>query len=242
MKPILLIIFLLTIVKVSASAAEAKFDSRTFKVYDLVINEGKLIVFTPNLPLIKRQITSQLSFLVGYFNHFNSDPLLSHAKVNIESVRPDTSGRGKYLVTYKALVPVAWTNSMQAPKHFEVILPHRTAPQFLESFFNELKNGSLSDCREQSGSLSVISLFYRYRPLRENCNFIDETVAQNFVFKLNASFGPTYLEMSSKTIENTKIWEDGLLDILLAFTKERIYSRDYYENGSLSYRWEPKRP
>lgn len=235
MKPILLIIFLLTIVKVSASAADQKFDSNTSTVYDLKIDEGKLIVFTPNLPLIRRQITSQLSFLVGYFNHFNSGPLLSHAKFNIESVKEDTTGRGKYLVTYSALVPVAWTNRKKAPTHFEVILPNRSGPQFFENLLSEFKDGSLSDCREQNESLSVVNLFYHYRPQRRNCNFSDDTIANRFAFKLDASFSPSKLQTSNKSPEYARIWDDGLLDILLVFAKDKIGNRDYYDNGSLSY-------
>tara|TARA_R110000868_G_scaffold106668_5_gene292391 strand:+ start:3083 stop:4345 length:1263 start_codon:yes stop_codon:yes gene_type:complete len=219
----------------SGNAKIPKFDSAASRIYDLKIQNAKLAVFTTHMPLIKEQITSQLSFLVGFFNHYNSGPLLSHAKFEVISVKEDQSGRGKFIATYNATIPVAWNNRNSPVGSMQVTLPHRAGPQFYGQFLNAMDSGNLSNCHDHSGALSTANLFYHFRPNNSYCNFSDEAIANEYVFKLAATFTPSALQTSDKAPEYKKLWADGLLDVFLVFAKDKPYAANQNDVGSISY-------
>ncbi len=117
----------------------------------------------------------------------------------------------------------------------QVILPHRAGPQFYGQFLSALDSGTLTNCHDHSGALSTANLFYHFRPYNSYCNFSDESIATDYVFKMPASFTPSSLQTHNKSPEYNKLWADGLLDVFLVFAKDKPYAANNSDVGSRSY-------
>ncbi len=188
------------------SSVEAAFLDFTF--------EGELL--TSSTWNVRSQIEDQLLYTVGQLNGDRSIGRLD--RLTVSNIQTSSAGNGKTLVTYDAVLPVAWGKRSSIPATYEFVLPADVSFQGQEAFTAAYKD----DCVDWSAhDVDAGSMWYYYRPAASRCDVADEDVVRT-----SANVTASNITTTGKYPEYHKVFEDGALKIVAVFGK--------YEDGATS--------
>lgn len=158
---------------------------------------------------VESEIESQLLYTVGQLNGDDSIGRLDRVELsNIETTELEEGG---YLVTYHAVLPVAWNRRNEIPETYTFQLPRAVGYSALEEFTESY----MHDCVDW-GAHDVTSgvMWYYYRPERSGCQ-LDEADIVN----IEATVSESALGTTGRYPEYHKVWEDEELRVVAIFGK-----------------------
>lgn len=155
------------------------------------------------------QIESQLLYTVGQLN--GDDSLGRLDRVDLTNVETTTLDEGGYLVTYHAVIPVAWNRDNGRPDSYTFRLPRRVGYAALNEF-TESYGHSCVDWGAHDVDSGV--MWYYYRPERSGCELAPEDVID-----FEATLTDSALGTTGRYPEYHKVWEDDELRVVAIFGK-----------------------
>lgn len=173
--------------------------------------EGELVTTSSWNP--ESKIEDQLLYTIGHLNGDRSVGRLD--RVVLTDVQTEQQD-GKYRITYRAKLPVAWGDRDDVPSTYTFRLPRDVSYDGLQSFTEKYSH----DCVDWGAhDVTSGSMWYYYRPNASRCQLDDADVV-----KTTATVGLSDVNTTGKYPEYHKVWEDDELRILAVFGK--------YEDGA----------
>ncbi|MBA2544644.1 MAG: PPC domain-containing protein [Deltaproteobacteria bacterium] len=201
-------------------AGDGKFDSSVEAVIVDFELDGELV--SDSAFSATQQINDQLLFTMGQLNGDNGVARLD--RVVLSNVKTTTVG-GRTRITYHAKVPVAWGKRNSVPATYELALPRDMAFAAKEAFFAKYEH----ECVEPGAhELESGNFWYYYRPAE--C-----TLAAADVVRVSATVSLSALNTTGKFPEYTKVWEDGVLNVVAVFGKYEDTGMDGSDAGIAAY-------
>jgi hypothetical protein len=158
---------------------------------------------------VKGQVRAQLLYTVG---HLNAEPGVARLdKLVLSGTSVLYIGGGLYRVRYHAHLPVAWGSKTDLPSTYSLTLPRRVdatgQAAFTRSYGQVCNDGD-------AASVNVSNYWYHYRPRPPGCSLAaaDVTTAP-VTITVDAS------QSYDKYPEYEKMWEDGMLNVVVVFGK-----------------------
>jgi hypothetical protein len=152
------------------------------------------------------EIRDQMLYTIGQLNGDRSVGRLDNLKIS--NIQQQNVG-GRTVVSYHAILPVAWGHPNSVPKTYKVILPY--AVDDYDGFTNKYK----SSCADSSPHpIDQNSMWYYYRPGNAGC-----TLADGDVIRADAKVAVSKNITQHKYPEYDKVWEDGTLRVVSVFGK-----------------------
>jgi hypothetical protein len=153
-----------------------------------------------------QQIKDQLLFTMGQLNGDNGVARLD--RVQLSNIKTTAVG-GRTRITYHAKVPVAWGKRNSVPASYELILPADMSFGGQDAFFEKYK----TECVEPDAhDMEAGNFWYFYRPAECSPAAAD-------VVRHSATVALSALNTTGKYPEYTKVWEDGVLNVVAVFGK-----------------------
>lgn len=166
-------------------------------------------VMTDALWSLESPVRDQLLYTIGSLNASNSVGRLD--KVVLTNVRTTARRDGRYAITYRAQMPVAWGNKNKLPATFTFTLPRDVSYAGLDAFSRRYG----TTCVDAGAhDVNPGSMWYYYRPGAPACSLADADVA-----RFTASATISRANTTGKYPEYHKLWEDGELRVIAIFGK-----------------------
>ena len=153
-------------------------------------------------------IQSQLFYTIGQLNGMNSVGRID--KAVISNIVKTTVG-GRTQIKYKAKLLVAWGNRSNVPASIELKSPLDVSSAGQTDFATKYSHSCVDAAAHDVDSGSM---FYYYRPKASGC-----TSAPADVNTVTATLSPSPVQTTGKFPEYTKVWEDGVLNVVAVFGK-----------------------
>ncbi len=159
-------------------------------------------------------IDSQMLYTMG---HLNGDDAVGRLdKVVITDQKTETLASGNSRVTYTVKLPVAWGSKTNLPTSYDFTLPKMADYSGLDAFSTKYSHSCVDFAAHDVTSGSY---WYYYRPARSGCAFDEADVIH-----VTAQVAVSTENTTGKYPEYTKVWEDGVLNVVAVFGK--------YEDGA----------
>jgi hypothetical protein len=238
---IISISFLLLLSLPGLNAKTLKFTSYNTIALDGVIMDGKIT--SPSIYELawKQEIKSQLLYSIGQLNGLNGGSP-DHGQLKIQILNVSSLETGLNLITYSAKLFIAWPSEIPIPENFLLKLPARGDYDGLLDFLRtySVNQAGENTCQGSSAhDISINNFWYYYRPNLYPCALRDmrqdNTQETDAVFT-NLSLSVSHKNTRGKFPEYGKIWEDGKLNAMLIFGKNKSDSTSLYDAGALSYK------
>lgn len=212
-----------------------KLESSYSEVFDLHLENGLIYSYTNNTVTLKTQISSQLKFLIGYFNNFNSGPDLE--RLDISDIKAQRTGNG-FKVAYKATLTVAWARGIELPKDLILYLPERGTADFISRFTSVYGGDKYGNCRDDyPDAPTSFNFFYHYRPLNGTCKIKERIAGSNdLLVTINTTITPSLRKSFDKSPEYSKIWNDNELSVFIIDGKYERKGLDDTDDGVAAFR------
>jgi hypothetical protein len=156
----------------------------------------------------KSYIDEQLLFTIGHLNANRAVGRLD--KVVLSNVKTQADAGGT-LVTFTVKMPVSWGSKTSLPTKYSFVLPRNVSSDALEAFTTKYEASCVDVGAHDVDSGSI---WYYYRPHATGCALADADVVK---FDATAQVSPE--NTTGKYPEYTKVWEDGVLNIVAIFGK-----------------------
>lgn len=163
----------------------------------------------------EQTVRDHLLYTIGQLNGLNSVGRLDHLKLsNLKSEYVN----GKYLISYDAVLPVAFGRRTNVPNTIKLDLPADMGFEAITAFTNKYKH----DCVDFGAhDVDSGSMWYYFRPAASGCEF-----APGDINTFEATVSPSSQQTTGKFPEYQKIWEDKQFNTVAIFGK--------YEDGATS--------
>lgn len=203
----------------AAPTLRSRFEGVNNIGLDGVIESGEIETKQKEIPLVQREIKTQLSYLVGALNGWGGTIDLARSEITVGE-RNEATGR----TSYSAKIFVSWPKAYSVPQVFNFPLPLRADSTGLNDFYSRYSN----QCSENPGSheLDVGSFFYYYRPQNNRCPASYQSSQPENVSFPSVKVGISSLNTRGKSPEYGKVWEDGELTATIIIGS--------YESGATS--------
>ena len=190
----------------AVKSEDGKVDSSALAVFVDAEWDGKLVTdFSFN---DRSTIQSQLFYTIGQLNGMNSVGRVD--KAVISNITRSTVG-GRTQLAYHAKLVVAWGNRFSVPASIQLKSPLDVSSAGQTTFATKYGHA----CVDASAhDVDSGSMFYYYRPLRSGCS-----VTAGDVDAVTATLAPSAIQTTGKYPEYTKVWEDGVLNVVAIFGK-----------------------
>jgi len=209
------------------SASIPKFDSAHSVLLDGWINRGTIVTDSDDDATAVEEIKEQLMFTIGQLNGLNGgSPDMAKTKVTLLYKTP--LANGLVLVSYKALLKIAWPLDRQVPATMNFYLPKSGSYQFLSEFFNAFgsdENGGKKCLAYEAHDVGMGNHWYYYRPEKRSCTLVSAPdLSRRWLEIVPANLRVAKENTEGKFPEYDKVWEDGRLVVTAIFGMADIES------------------
>jgi len=185
--------------------------------------KSELIIYE-NPTYVRPYVKTQLLYLIGQLNAFNSAPQLE--KMVLPTLTRQSLSGNRTRVVYSAQIPVGWGNKINIPDKLTFTLPARVDETGLKNFTNTYK----TQCSEDPDATTPDNMWYHYRPQQEGCALKPEDVQ---ITTATLKLSPDNTQ--KKYPEYDKIWKDNVLRMLVIFGKYKDGATEDSDAGITVY-------
>ncbi len=210
-----------------------KFTAAHSVLVDGVIESGTILSSENDPSVLVSEINEQLMYSIGQLNGLSGGvPDMAKTKITLGRVNALSSGR--FQVSYRAALKIAWPLEQSFPKSYNLILPSQGNYDFLQSFFAKFGSDENSGKKCLAAEVHAVEMgnfWYYYRPLKRDCGL---KLSPKEVVKtaVNLSYGRDNTE--GKSPEYKKVWEDGKVVATLIFGMADAEKDSPYDAGILA--------
>jgi hypothetical protein len=201
---------------------DGKSDSSALAVFVDATWQGRLIADSSWNDL--STVESQLFYTVGQLNGMSSVGRIDKAEVT-DIVKTTVDGRIE--IQYTAKLLVAWGKKNNVPATIPLKLPLDISSSGQQAFVT--KYGT--KCVDFSAhDVTSGSMFYYFRPARPGC-----VIDPADVHTVDATVTPSPVQSTGKFPEYHKVWEDGRLEVVAIFGKDKASATANSDVGISAY-------